>query len=340
MNSVLVRRAVANVSILTLAAGSALAYAQAESAVLYGSARIGFNSQKVGSGNEALQVTDNASRFGVRGSERLWTGVDAVYSYEFGFAADALGTTTGFGVRHGAVGLRSATFGTFAIGALDSGNPTGSPLYSQVTSIVSFAPGDAGPTAIGTSMLNSRNRTPNSIGYMSPKFGGATLRARYYLRGTGADESQLRSFDAGLHYEQGPLYAGIAFAQDSRKGGLQDNEFDDKMHIGVRYNMGFVQPYAMYGVDNYKGTSKTRDDVKWWLVGARVPIGDHSIVGNYAVREVQANLIGERKRAQVAFIYKFSRRTELSAYVDRDGIDSSRTGVAIRTLGTAIRHDF
>jgi predicted porin len=116
MNSVLVRRAVANVSILTLAAGSALAYAQADSAVLYGSARIGFNSQKVGSGNEALQVTDNASRFGVRGSERLWTGVDAVYSYEFGFAADALGTTTGFGVRHGAVGLRSATFGTFAIG--------------------------------------------------------------------------------------------------------------------------------------------------------------------------------------------------------------------------------
>ena len=34
-------------------------------------------------------------------------------------------------------------------------------------------------------MQNARNRTSNSIGYASPTWAGATLRARFYLRGAG-----------------------------------------------------------------------------------------------------------------------------------------------------------
>jgi predicted porin len=238
------------------------------------------------------------------------------------------------------VGLRSEAWGTIALGAQDSANPTGSPLYSQVTSIVSFAPGDAGATAISTSMMNARNRTPNSFGYMTPKMGGLVGRARLYWRGTGADESALRSLDLGLSYEDGPLYIAVGYGGDASKASLRDNDFEDKYQVGIRYNFGVVQPYAMYGIDNYIGTTKTRGEVKWWLVGARVPVGEHSIVGNYAVREVQGNLLGDRKRAQVAFIYKFSRRTELAAFFDRDGIDSSKSDVAIRTLGLSLRHDY
>ncbi len=313
---------------------------QAQDTQLYGSVRLSLNAQKTGDAN-ARQLSDNASRFGMRGSEKLWGGLDAVYSIEYGYSADVLGTNAAIGVRHAAVGLRSDAWGTFAIGAQDSANPTGSPLYSQVTSIVSFAPGDAGATAIGTSMLNARNRTPNSFGYMTPKMGGLVGRARLYWRGTGADESALRSLDAGLSYEDGPLYVSVGYGGDASKTGLKDNDFEDKFQVGIRYNFGVVQPYAMYGIDNYIGTAKTRGEVKWWLVGARVGIGaNSSVVGNYAVREVQANLLGDRKRAQLAYLYKLSRRTELAAFVDRDGIDSSRTGVAIRTLGMSLRHDY
>jgi predicted porin len=330
-------RASASAAALAFGLGSAVGFAQ--DAVLYGSLRLSLNAQKVGDAN-SQQVSDNASRFGMRGAEKLWDGMEAVYSIEYGYSAESLGTNAAIGVRHAAVGLRSAAWGTFALGALDSANPTGSPLYSQVTSIVSFAPGDAGATAISTSMMNARNRTPNSFGYMTPKMGGFTGRARYYYRGTGADESALSSFDAGLSFENGPLYVAIGYGSDSSKAGLRDNEFEDKLQVGARYNLGVVQPYVIYGIDNYIGTTRTRSEVKWWLVGARVPMGEHSIVGNYGVREVQANLIGERKRAQLAYIYKLSRRTELAAFIDRDGIDSSRTGVAIRTLGLSLRHDY
>lgn len=338
MKSNTIFRASASAAAVALSLGSAVGFAQ--DTQLYGSLRLSLNAQKVGDAN-ARQISDNASRFGMRGSEKLWDGMEAVYSIEYGYSADVLGTNTAIGVRHAAVGLRSAAWGTFAIGAQDSANPTGSPLYSQVTSIVSFAPGDAGATAISTSMMNARNRTPNSFGYMTPKMGGLVGRARLYWRGTGADESALRSLDLGLSYDNGPLYVAVGYGSDASKTGLVDNNFEDKFQVGIRYNFGVVQPYAIYGIDNYVGTTKTRSEVKWWLVGARVPIGaNSSVVGNYAVREVQANLLGDRKRAQLAYIYKLSRRTELAAFVDRDGIDSSRTGVAIRTLGLSLRHDY
>jgi predicted porin len=327
------------------AVGSSTALAQEGALTVYGSARMALNMQRTALGVETSQVTDMASRFGIRGFEKLSNDLEGVYSVEFGYAGDTVGAGTGLNnTRHAAVGLRSKTLGTLVFGGLDSGNPTGSPLHSQVLAIVSFAPGDVGPTAIGTSMLNSRNRTPNSIGYSSPNMFGFLARARYYYRGAGTTaepESNLRSLDLGLSYQAGPWYAGVAFARDSRAGGLRNNEFEDKFHIGVRYNHPLIQPYAIAGVDNFVGTATTRDEVQWWLVGARVPFGPkHSVVANYGVREVQTNLVGERKRTQLAYMFQASRRTQLSVYYDNDSVDSSRTGVAIRSIGTGIRHDF
>jgi predicted porin len=164
---------------IVLSFGATCAFSQGATSV-YGSTRISFNSQRVGSGDDVRQVTDNASRLGFRGSETIGAGLEALYGYELSVTADNIGAGTPtalIGVRNAFVGIRGA-FGTFAIGALDSGNPTGSPLYSQVVAIVSYAPGDAGATAIGTSILNARNRTPNSIGYQTPRMGDFVGRAR------------------------------------------------------------------------------------------------------------------------------------------------------------------
>jgi predicted porin len=49
---------------------------------------------------------------------------------------------------------------------------------------------------------------------------------------------------------------------------------------------------------------------------------------------------GLRKRQQVAYTYALSKRTELQAFIDRDGIDSSRSNVAVRAVGAGVRHDF
>ncbi len=101
-----------------------------------------------------------------------------------------------------------------------------------------------------------------------------------------------------------------------------------------------VHPYFLAGVDHYVATAKTREDVKWWLVGANVPFGANAVVLNLMQRDVQSTLVGERKRVQLAFIHKMSRRMELHAFIDRDGIDSEKSGVAVRTIGLGMRHDF
>ena len=316
--------------------------AAAQDVQVYGQIRLTVNNLKTGSAGSVMEERDNASRLGFRGKEELGEGLAAMFGLEMGANADT-GTLTTPAFRNSYVALRGG-YGTLALGRLDSANPTGSPLYSQVTAITSFAANDAGATAIGTSMLNARNRTSNSIGYQSPTWSGVNLRARYYLRGepkTPDQENGAKSLDLGLNYVSGPWTAGIGLAKDQRPGGLLANEFSSKWQAGVRYDFGAIEPYVLWGRDRYQNKpGSTRADVDYWLVGAKFTAGPHAVVLNVMQRDVQANLSGARKRQQLAYTYALSKRTQLQAFVDRDGIDSSRSNVAVRAVGAGIRHDF
>ena len=309
--------------------------------VIYGQLRLTVNSIKTGAAGESTEITDNASRLGFRGTEDLGDGLAAFYGIEMGFAADT-GAAGAPLYRNSYTGLRG-DWGALALGRLDSANPTGSPLYSQVTAITSFAPNDAGATAIGTTILNARNRTSNAIGYISPNVSGFNVRARYYLRGAVATpdtEDGSKSLDLGLNYASGPLTAGVGFGKDKRPAGLLANEFSNKWQAGVRYDFGAIEPYVLAGRDTYKNTATTRHDVNYWIVGAKYSQGAHAVVLNLLQRDVQASPSGTRKRQQLAYTYALSKRTELQAFIDRDGVDSSKSNVAIRAIGAGIRHDF
>jgi predicted porin len=193
-------------------------------------------------------------------------------------------------------------------------------------------------------MLNARNRTSNSLGYQSPSWGGAVFRARYYLRGDakpGEPEDGARSLDLGLSYSAGPWTAGLGYAKDKRSGGLLANEFDSKWQAGLRYDFGDVEPYLLWGRDRYNHKpGVSRADVDYWMVGTRLRHGAHAVVLNLMQRDVQTSLTGKRRRQQLAYTYALSKRTELQAFVDHDGVDSSRPNVAIRAIGAGVRHDF
>jgi predicted porin len=324
-----------------LLVSAAAPQALAQGVQVYGQVRLTANSIKAGSSSELTELRDNASRLGFRGTEDLGGGLAASFGLEMGVDADT-GASTVPAFRNSYVALSSG-FGTVALGRLDSANPTGSPLYSQVTAITSFAPNDAGATAIGTSILNSRNRTSNAIGYASPTWGGFNVRARYYLRGApgSADvENGAKSLDLGLNYAAGPVRAGLGFAKDSRPGGLLPNELKHKWQAGLRYALGAIEPYALIGRDSYQNTATTRADVDYWIAGAKYSQNAHAVVLNLMKRDVQANRTGERRRWQLAYTYALSKRTELQAFIDRDGIDSSKSNVAVRAIGAGIRHDF
>lgn len=334
----LLSAAVAAGGLFILATPSAIA----QGVQVYGQVRLTVNNLKTGNAGSTMEERDNASRLGFRGKEELGEGLAAMFGLEMGTDADT-GALTTPAFRNSYVALRGG-YGTLALGRLDSANPTGSPLYSQVTSITSFAANDAGATAIGTSMLNARNRTSNAVGYQSPAWGGVNVRARYYLRGdpkTPDQENGAKSLDLGLNYASGPWTAGIGYAKDTRPGGLLVNEFSSKWQMGLRYDFGAIEPYVLLGRDRYQNKAgSTRADVDYWLVGAKFIAGPHAVVLNVMQRDVQANLRGVRKRQQLAYAYALSRRTELQAFVDHDGIDSSRGNVAVRAVGAGIRHDF
>jgi predicted porin len=324
-----------------LLAAAAAPQALAQTAQVYGQVRLTVNSIKAGSASDTKELRDNASRLGFRGTEDLGGGLAAAFGLEMGVDADT-GASTAPAFRNSYAALKGG-FGTVALGRLDSANPTGSPLYSQVTAITSFAPNDAGATAIGTSILNARNRTSNAIGYASPDWGGFSVRTRYYLRGATATpdvENGAKSLDLGLNYAAGPLRAGLGFAKDTRPGGLANNEFDHKWQAGLRYDFGAIEPYVLAGRDSYKNTATTRRDVGYWIVGAKYSQNAHAVTLNLMKRDVQASLTGERKRWQLGYAYALSKRTELQAFIDRDGVDSSKSNVAIRAIGAGIRHDF
>lgn len=326
-----------------LAMGPVLAAAQEGQATVYGQVRLTANSVKTGSQSDTKELRDNASRLGFRGREDLGDGLFAIWGLELGFGADTgsfADAATPY--RHGYVALKSP-WGALALGRLDSANPTGSPLYSQVTAITSFAPNDAGATAIGTSMLNARNRTSNSIGYASPKFGSFDLRVRGYLRGAGTaaePEQAARSLDVGINHAEGPVIAGLGWARDQRAGGLAANEFQGKWQAGVRVDFGGADAYVLRGRDHYRNTAATRADVDYAMAGVSAGTGPHKLVFNLLRRDVQASLAGVRRRQQIGYQYALSRRTELQAFADRDGVDSSKAGVRVRAVGAGIRHDF
>ncbi|GKS74426.1 porin [Acidovorax sp. SUPP950] len=321
---------------------SAAPPARAQDLQAYGQVRLSINHVKTGNAGSVTEERDNASRLGFRGKEDLGDGMAALFGVEMGLDADT-GAATTPAYRNSYVALRGSA-GTVALGRLDSANPTGSPLYSQVTRITSFAANDAGATAIGTSILNARNRTSNAVGYQSPTWGGVNLRARYYLRGdtrTPDQENGAKSLDLGLNYADGPWSAGIGYGRDTRPGGLLANEFSSKWQVAVRYDFGAIEPYVLLGRDAYaKASASARTDVDYWLVGSRFSAGPHALVVNVMQRDVQASVRGLRKRQQVAYTYALSKRTELQAFIDRDGIDSSRSNVAVRAVGAGVRHDF
>jgi predicted porin len=303
--------------------------------------RLTANQVRSGNGATVLELRDNASRAGLRGTEDIGGGLQALYGVEAGLNADD-GTLTSPALRNAYVGLGGG-WGKLALGRLDSANPTGSPLYSQAVAIVSFAANDAGATAIGTSILNARNRTSNAVGYLSPEWGGVSIAGRYYLRGAGTSaetEDAARSIDLGLNYGNGPLKLAFGYGKDSRMGGLKAKEFDWKWQAGARYSLGLVEPYVLLGADHFVPTATTRGSVGFALVGAALRLDPHTVVLNVMERQVQASLNGTRKREQLAYLYRLSKRTELQAFIDNDDTDSSKSGVTIRAIGLGMRHDF
>ncbi|MES2952800.1 MAG: porin [Pseudomonadota bacterium] len=340
-----------------LAAHASWAQTPKNSAEIYGRIDLSMDS-RTNPTNSILSQTDNASRLGVKGSRATDSGLTLYYGLEMGVAADS-GNLTSPNFRNAYVGAQTS-LGKFAMGRLDSANPTGSPLYSQITRNISFVVHDAGATAVGTSVLNARNRTSNSIGYMSPTVGGFDVRARYYYfgndgtssvtstgttnvasPGTGLTESDLKQIDIGLNYNQKSWGLGIGYGSDSKAGGFATNDFTDKWQLVGSYDFGLLKWSALLGQDNYNNTTTARSAVRYQLMGVSVPVGSNgNVVANYMEREVQTDRNGKLTRLQMGYSHKIDKNALVYLLWDRQDPNTNVGKNEFSTLSTGIQINF
>lgn len=330
--------------VITTLAAAPLAVLAQSTVTVYGRLDVSVDRTKTGPSSMWREV-DNASRLGFRGVEDLGGGMKAHFGIESGYGADT-GTPTNPFYRNSYVGLQHTSAGFLSIGRTDSANPAGSPIYSLVTAHLAPAVHDAGAPAIGTKVLNARNRFNNAINYRTPTFAGFLLRARAALNGdnvTGVTvENQVKNYDLGLNYALGGFGFGLGTSKDKYDGiAAPANSFDSKWTVLAAYTFDPVKVYATYGQDKFTAVGATaRKDVDYWLVGTRASFGSHEITVNVMQRDVQTDRRGKLKKWQASYAFDFSKRTQVYALYDAEDPNTNVANDKIRTFSVGIQHNF
>ncbi|HEV8255719.1 MAG TPA: porin [Casimicrobiaceae bacterium] len=248
MNKKLVALAVAGAFALPLAA-----QAQTANVTLYGRLNMDLEfikgKQPDGSNPTVNRVSSNSSRFGMRGTESLGGGLNAIFQIESAISGDTGGNT--LAGRETFVGLQGSwgkfTMGNFLL-PMDDLHPIFGNAPTLTTSILATAALWAqGPQDKLNGGFDAR--VGNNLRYDSPNFSGFTTAWQYSTRdssgttgaNTGDHTSELRhAFILGgnLIYANGPWQAGIGFERNQKVRGpsLKDTDWT----ATVAYDFGTI----------------------------------------------------------------------------------------------------
>jgi len=359
-------------SLLAVAVAAALpAFAQAQTNVtLYGIADAGLTWEDAGgngttTAKSAFKVqsgVQSTSRWGMRGSEDLGGGLQAVFNIEGGYKQDTgtadasntpsaiYGTGNGGGLfqRRAVVGLAGG-FGQLLLGrdytpgfsALGNWDMLGYGLFGNA---LNFSVGGVG------SFTGSAVRWSNAIQYISPAMSGFTVRAMYSAGEQQVDpKSRGNAFGISGVYVMGPITAAV-FYENEKDASAPSVQTAKKMGIGGQYNFGQFRVGGGYANTDPDGPTK----LTYWNLGAGVKLGAGEVIVQYSslkesAADAKSNTVG------IAYVHTLSKRTNLYAtygttsnnktsnYILRAS-DFSVGGTGAdndpKALGIGIRHQF
>jgi predicted porin len=171
-------------------------------------------------GADVHQVSEDSpnSRIGFRGTENLGGNLKAIFQLEIGFETDTgqNSSTTSLFSRDTFVGL-SGDFGTVRLGSMDT-------VYKNLGDTLSFLGISSGnfistsnilsKPGIGSSSASSFHlRRPNSVVYETPEFAGFQALVDYSLGEVPDDAKRNTVLSTGVKYENGPIYAALAYEE-------------------------------------------------------------------------------------------------------------------------------
>lgn len=246
---------------LALLSGLSLnAFAQVN---IYGKANVTVQSSDDGEGS-FTEIKSNASRFGLKGSEKISDSLEAVYKFEFQVDvsdADSKGDDDNISSRNQYVGLKGG-FGQVVIGR----NDTALKQAQGKLDLFNDLEGDLKNTFKG------ENRLGDSVSYTSNSYQGFKVLASFIAQDD-LDEKNgysvaLTYGDAGL--KNGPVYAAIA--ADSEVNGY------DVVRATVQGKIKNIKLGAMYQTQEKVDGSAEADG---YLVNAAYLMGSNTFKVQY-----------------------------------------------------------
>ena len=312
MNKKLVAVAVAAVLAAPLAA-----QAQTANVTLYG--RLHLSLEYIDANGDRPSVTrlsSNSSRLGVRGTESLGGGLNAIFQLESSISGDAGGGT--LAGRDTFVGLQGS-WGTVRIGNFLAPYDDAHPIFGNVPTFTTTMLSTASIWAQGTSAKAAGGfdaRLGNSLRYDTPNIAGFIGSAQISLDSeNGVTDPYVLSL--GGVYNNGPFQGGIFFEanKDVRANGLDDWAGT----VTAAWNFGFLRLAGVYErLDYDTPTGGLKRD--FYGVSVTAPIGAGTIYAFYGHAEdakgggsrVAAITSGDGTGADqfsISYSYPLSKRT-------------------------------
>jgi predicted porin len=280
------------------------------------------------------------SWWGIKGTESLGNGVNAVFMLEQFFQPDTGGAgrstadPTGFS-RNGWVGL-SGAFGQLTIGrhtspyyvSMQQVNPFGSSVVFSPLVVQSYVAAFSN-TVIGDTVWS------NAIQYVAPTVNGFSTTV-IYAPGEVAGSDKVNN--AGIHfrYNLGKLTA-VFSAQRVRTAAIAPSTGQEAYLAGANYDAGFAKFYASAQMTENADTNVSS---KTWQLGESIPVtATGSILASIARTTVDNPKlsVGAHTTAGLGYDYFLSKRTDVYATYLYDHIVDKVKG---NSYALGIRHTF
>lgn len=332
-------------SLIALAVLAASGAAMAQSSVsVYGIADIWFGSSKSGLTGVRQTVLESGgvsgSRIGFKGTEDLGGGLKANFLLEQGFSLDSGAATAGQAFsRQSYVGL-SGGFGEVKLGKVWT-------AYDDISGATNSAFDSALAAANNVFVSNGYNSNPkNGIYYATPSVGGFSGAASYALgEDKGATQSASKVFALHAKYENGPIYAGVAYQRQTNDGTSApafSTVAGKYIRVNGSYDFGAAKLLASYGNVKEDATGEKTNE---YHIGVDVPLGGAlTLSGGYATSKTKAAGVTASKRSGygIALAYGLSKRTTVYTGVHSD---SEKDGAGVKTdkntiYAVGIKHTF
>lgn len=345
------------------------------SVILYGSLDGGIGYQRIkGNDTEAtrtgmIQGIRSENQWGLKGSEDLGDGLQAVFRLESGFNLDT-GDTSEYDNR---LFGRQATLGlqSEAWGRLDFGRQTNiaSKYFAEIASPFGE---DFSQASVATAFSAADVRYDNMVMYQTPEFGGFQLGVGYSFnadgsqqyRLSGSGESNVRAITTGLLYENGPIEAALTYDQFKTPDTVNDDYDEDELGVTVRswniaasYDFEVVKVNAGFGQtrNGWFSEMEIGDDnglegllasdglkVNSYVVGASAPVRNNGeILAAWTMADPRSEDDAKKQHIySLGYTYALSKRTDLYAIGSYAKNVAFQDGLKATLVGVGMSHKF